>query len=81
MHEHRTNINQLQNSSESSLRDKFERNFTAFTRMSIRDLHHFVYCSGSFSFLKACRKKPRESEIHQKPVENKPHKNIMQSVK
>lgn len=43
-----------------------------------------VYCLGSFSFLKACRKKPRESEIHWKPVENKPHKNIvigsMQSV-
>lgn len=58
-HEHRTNIIQLQNSLESSLRDKFEINSIAFTHMSSASerWHFIIYCSCSFSFPRACRKK------------------------
>lgn len=79
MHKHRTNRIQLQNSSENSLTDEFKRNWIAFTYMSSASEGGLllIYCSGSFSFPRACRKKPRESEIRCKPVENKPHKNIV----
>ncbi len=80
MQKHRTNRIRLQNSSESSLTDKFKRNWIAFTYMSSASEGGplLIYCSGSFSFPRACRKKKtRECEIHRTPVENKPHKNIV----